>query len=139
MGFILSKFCPHLSTGNRFCHYLELCKITHTQRSTIREGYTRDTGFHLDSNFPQRKRVFRSGTRAGSSACCDEAPGSDPTDPSKPHCHKKQKKDFRIHQLCPAAQVNDLQTTWSRLNLHFTSKKKKRESTYMRGKWGEQQ
>lgn len=139
MGFILSNFCPQLSTGNRVCHYLELCKITHThtQASTILERQIRDTGLQLDSNFPQRKRVFRSGARAGSSACRDTALGSDPKDPSKSHCHRKQKKDFRIHQFHPAAQVNDLQTTWSRLNLHFTSKK--RESTYMRGERGEQQ
>lgn len=38
-------------------------------------------------------------------------------------CSKKQEKEFRIYRPHPIPQVNDLRTTWSRLNLHFTSKK----------------
>lgn len=74
MGFILSKFCPQLSTGKQFCRYLEVCKITHTEKH--HSGKTNPRYWiQLSSNFPQRKWVFGSGTRAGSSACCSEALG----------------------------------------------------------------
>lgn len=140
--FILSKFCPQLSTGNQFCQYLELCKVSHTQRSTILERQIQDTGFQLDSYFfPQKKWVFRSGTRAASTTCCDEALGSDPKNPSKSHHHKKQKG----FQNTPTASRSTRE--WPSNNLRqveftfYFKKKKKRGggSTYMRGKWGKQQ
>lgn len=64
MGFTLSTFCPQLSTGNQVCHFLELCKITEAEKHHSGKTNLR-CRVKLDSNFPRRKGVFRSGTTAG--------------------------------------------------------------------------
>lgn len=70
--------------------------------------------FNWNLNFPQKKWEVGSGT------------GPDPlVQPQKTHPNlSQQREDISVHHLHPAAPGNDLQTTGSRLNLHFTSKKR---------------
>lgn len=72
--------------------------------------------FNWNFNFPQKKWGFGSGT------------GLDPlVQPQKSHPNvSQQREDISIHHLYPTAPGNDLRTTGSRLNLHFTSKKREK-------------
>lgn len=72
--------------------------------------------FNWNFNFPQKKWGFGSGT------------GLDPlVQPQKTHPNlSQQREDISIHHLYPTAPGNDLRTTGSRLNLHFTSKKREK-------------
>lgn len=105
MGFILSKFCPQLSAGNQLCCYLGPCKITHTEAHLSGKRNPRQWISNLILVFPSV--AFQISI----------------SNPSNYHGSNKQEKEFRIHRPHPIPQVNDLRTTWSRLNLHFTSKK----------------
>lgn len=99
---------PQLSAGNQFCCYLGPCKITHTEAHLSGKRNPRQWISNLILVFPSV--AFHISI----------------SNPSNYHCSKKQEKEFRIHRphpIPPIPQVNDLQTTWSRLNLHFTSKK----------------
>lgn len=67
-----------------------------------------DTGVQLDSNFPQKKGGLRPGIRADPTP----VPMRPLVRPQEPiQISLSQRRDCRIHQLHPAAQVNDLQTT----------------------------
>lgn len=127
VGFILSNFCPRLPQAIRFA-VIRDCARWPTQSSTMLERQIPDNGVQLAPSFPQKKGGLRPGIRADPTPVATR-PLLRPQEPIR--ISLSQRRDGRIHQLHPAAQVNDLQTTWSRLNLHFTSKK--RGSTYMRG------
>lgn len=106
MGFLL----PHSPQA-----VSDPCRIPH-QSEQHQSGKTKPrhwvlTGILL---FPEKRGGLGSGT------------GLDPlVQPQKSHPNlSQQSEDISVHHLHPTAPENDLQTTGSRLNLHFTSKKR---------------
>lgn len=106
MGFLL----PHSPQA-----VSDPCRIPH-QSEQHQSGKTKPRHWVLTGILLFREK--RGGLGSGT--------GLDPlVQPQKSHPNLSQQSgDISVHHLHPTAPENDLQTTGSRLNLHFTSKKR---------------
>lgn len=109
MGFLL----PHSPQA-----ISDPCRIPHrSEQHQSGKTNPRHLSFNWNLNFSRKSGELGSRT------------GLDPlVQPQKTHPNlSQQSEDISIHHLHPTTLGNDLRTTGSRLNLHFTSKKKEGE------------